>query len=194
MKIALLLGMLAVAACSAVAPTVGPTSPPATFPATSSPSPVPTASTALVGKWQLDRTCAALLRAVTEAGHPEFLSFVLEELITGNADPADPCANAKPPTNHSHTFWPDGRFNSYDENEGEVDSGRWMLVDDDTMRIGEPSPMAEFDFAIQRNSLTLTPVIPADCTGDCLEMAAYEFAVAFPGETWTRETSGPHVP
>jgi hypothetical protein len=165
---------------------------------TPSSTPVP----AIVGKWRLDRTCAAIVRALTEAKLPGLIPRVVSELIIGGEnglpagwDPANPCANAKPPIKHAHTFWPDGRFNSYDEQENTVDNGRWLLVDADTIKIGEPNPGAEFNFAIQGDQLRLAPVIPKECTTpDCLDSLSWQFAVAFPGETWERETSGPHVP
>jgi len=110
-------------------------------------------------------------------------------------DPKEPCANAKPPIAHSHTFWSDGRFNSYDENEQTVDFGRWALVDDHTVRIGEPDPDAGFTFTVSGNELRLEPIIPPDCSsGECLGTLGWQFAVALPGEAWTRVTDGVHVP
>jgi hypothetical protein len=154
-----------------------------------------------VGKWTLDRTCAAIVRAVTEAKLPQLLPFVLPELVGDNDampsgwDPADPCATALPPTKHSHTFWPDGRFNSYDQNEQQVDRGRWTLMDVDTVKIGDPRPRVDFRFSVEGDKLSLTPVIEPGCTtGACLEDLSWQFAVAFPGERWTRERSGPNVP
>ena len=160
--------------------------------ASTSPSAAPT--TGLAGKWALDRTCAAMVRALTDANRPELIATVVTELVETGFDPADPCAKALPPIKHSHTFWPDGRFNSYDENEQEVDFGRWELVDDDTARIGDP-PKAEFDFVVTGDQLSLVPIIADDCTTpECPFVLGWQFAVAFPGETWTRETTGAHVP
>jgi hypothetical protein len=151
----------------------------------------------LVGKWWLDRTCAAIVRAVIEAELPQLIPRVVEELVTvmpSGSDPAAACADAKPPLKHSHTFWPDGRVNSYDERENEVDHGRWVLIDDHTVRIGDP-PEAIFTFAVSGDQLSLTPTVPSDCTTpDCIEDMWWPLMVAFPGETWTRETSGEHVP
>jgi hypothetical protein len=157
----------------------------------------PSATTPLVGKWRLDRTCAAIVRAVTEAKVPQLIPAVIEELVTTlplSTDPQNACANAKPPTKHSHTFWPDGRFNSYDENEAEVDHGQWILIDDHTVKIGDP-PEAVFTFSVNGDKLSLTPVIPTNCTtAECINGLSWPFSVAFPGENWTRETSGEHVP
>src|SRR5688572_3798712 len=113
---------IALAACAGSAPSPAPSdqpSPTSVRPSESaaggelSPSPSPVSP--LVGKWRLDRTCAAIVRAVLEAELPQLIPRVLEELVTvmpSGTDPAVACANAKPPLKHSHTFWPDGRFNS----------------------------------------------------------------------------------
>ncbi len=102
--------------------------------ATPSPTPTATASPrpALVGQWELDRTCQAIVAALTKAGHPELIRGGAGELVQGNINgevPSDwdskhPCAMALPPTPHSHTFWLNGVFNSYDENGKQVDDGR----------------------------------------------------------------------
>jgi hypothetical protein len=155
----------------------------------------PTAPPAIVGKWSLDRTCAALVRALTEAGFPELILDNISELVSGTPTKTDPCRSALPPTKHAHTFWPDGSFNSYDENEREVDSGVWVLLDSDTIKIGEPVPDAEFTFVVQGDMLQLTPVIPTDCLQTaCKDGLGWRFAVSFPGESWTRVTSGQHIP
>jgi hypothetical protein len=56
-------------------------------------------------------------------------------------DPADPCANATPPIEHSHTFWENGSFNSYDQNGQQVDEGSYTIVDDHTFTIDGRTPM-----------------------------------------------------
>ena len=197
---AAILLLLILAGCGSASPSVEPTH---SGVAASATPPVPpthvisSPAPAIVGNWELDRTCAAIVRALNEANHPELVSAVIGELIAPGAslDPTNPCAAALPPTQHSHTFWPDGRFNSYDENDREVDYGRWMLVDDHTLKIGEPVPDAVFAFTVQGDKLSLTPIPPAGCTTvDCVDSMGWQFAVAFPGETWTRVTSGPHVP
>jgi hypothetical protein len=200
-RIGLCLSVLILVACGPGTATATPSHAhtPSSAPSVSAAAVVsPTPATALVGKWELDRTCAAMVRALTEAKRPELIPIVISELVSGTAasfDPANPCADARPPSRHSHTFWPDGRFNSYDENEEEVDFGRWILVDGDTAKIGEPAPEAVFDFDVEGDKLSLTPVPPADCgTADCINTMGWQFSVAFPGETWTRATSGPHVP
>jgi hypothetical protein len=168
--------------------------------ASSSPIPTPTASptVALVGRWELDRTCQAIVRALKKAGHPELIEQDVGELVEGNVDgqvPADwdpnhPCADALPPTPHSHTFWPDGTFNSYDESDQQVDDGTWLIVDSTTFSIGN----SQFSYSIVGDDLMFEPVVPADCTGQCRADLGWMYGVSFPGSAWHRVKSGPHVP
>lgn len=192
--------VLTVEACGTAGPSGAPSpaTPTAVPTVVTSPSAQPTRITsAIVGKWRLDRTCAAIVRAVTEANHSELIPMVVSELVSEApaGAGADPCANALSPVKHSHTFWPDGTFNSYDENENEADWGTWMLVDSDTVEVGAPPTTSRFDFVVNGDRLQLTPVIPANCTSqDCVNTLGWAFAVSFPGESWTRESSGAHVP
>jgi hypothetical protein len=200
--------VLVVIGCAA-SPAVGspPAVPPASSAASSAPpvataSPAPSVSAsprpALVGQWELDRTCQAIVAALTKAGHPELIRAGVGELVKGNIngevpsdwDPKQPCATALPPTPHSHTFWPNGMFNSYDENGNQVDEGPWALVDDQTFTIGEST----FKYAKVGDALTFEPVVPADCSGQCREALGWMYSVSFPGSAWHRVTSGPHAP
>ena len=168
-------------------------------PSNRAPTPAATASPALIGQWELDRTCEALVQALTTAGHPEVIRIAAGELVAGNVDgqvpsdwdPDNPCAKALPPTPHSHTFWPNGRFNSYDENGDEVDDDTWAIVDDETITIGGST----FTYAVTADSLRMEPVVPAGpCSGQCQDDLAWMYSVSYPGSTWQRVTSGPHVP
>jgi hypothetical protein len=182
--------------------------PPESPSATSSAAPVATPSgtpavaasprPALVGQWELDRTCEAIVAALTKAGHPELIRSGAGELVQGNIngevpsdwDPKHPCANALPPTPHSHTFWPNGMFNSYDERGNQVDDGPWAIVDDHTFTIGAST----FRYSIVGDALMFEPVVPADCSGQCRDDLGWMYSVSFPGSAWNRVTSGPHVP
>jgi len=168
--------------------------------ATASSAPTPSASqrSALVGQWELDRTCQAIVDALTKAGHPELIRGAAGELVKGNIngevpadwDPTHPCATALPPTPHSHTFWPNGMFNSYDENGNQVDDGPWAVIDDHTFTIGKST----FIYSVAGDALTFEPVVPADCSGQCCDDLGWMYAVSYPGSAWHRVTSGPHVP
>jgi len=201
-----LLIAVVVAGCSAAPATSSPATPPGSpsaagsEAAVASPSPAPRASPrpALVGEWWFDRTCEAIVAALTKAGHPELIRVDVGETLKGNVngevpsdwDPEHPCAMALPPTPHSHTFWPNGMFNSYDEHGNQVDDGPWAIVDDHTFTIGKST----FSYSIVGNELMFEPVLPADCTGECHETLGWVYAVSYPGSTWQRVTSGPHVP
>ena len=69
------------------------------------------------------------------------------------------------------------------------------MVDSHTIKVGEPVADAEFTWAVNGDQLSLTPVIDSSCTTrECADHIGWQFAVAFPAETWTRATSGLHVP
>jgi hypothetical protein len=98
-----------------------------------------------------------------------------------------------PPFEHSHTFWPDGQFNSYDQVGNEVDGGRYTLVDDERFTMGEPK--ITFVFTAKGDILQMDVELPQECSSDhCQETLAWAISVADPGQSWTRVTSGPHVP
>ena len=168
--------------------------------ATASPAATAAASprSVLVGQWELDRTCQAIVDALTKAGHPELIRSTAGETVQGNIngevpsdwDPKHPCARALPPTPHSHTFWPNGMFNSYDENGKQVDDGPWAVIDDHTFTIGKST----FTYSVAGDALMFEPIVPADCSGQCRDDLGWMYAVSYPGSAWHRVTSGPHVP
>ncbi len=151
-----------------------------------------------MGQWELDRTCQAIVTALTKAGHPELIRQDAGELVAGNVDgvvpsrwdPTRPCADALPPTPHSHTFWADGTFNSYDERGNQVDDDRWVIIGERMLTIGNST----FSYAISGDALMFEPVVPASCTGQCSSDLGWMYSVSFPGSAWHRVTAGPHVP
>ena len=144
--------------------------------------------------------CAAIVAALTQAHRTDLIPHDVTELLEGVPENgtlpktwnrAHPCANAKPPTAHSHTFWADGTFNSYNENGQQVDDGTYVIVDDHTLRIGDWT----FHYLVAADTISFDPVVPRDCTSSpCVDELGWAFSVAFPGQHWTRVTSGPHVP
>jgi len=142
-----------------------------------------------------------MVAALTKAKLTDLMPLDLPEVLKGadnglpaNYDPGHPCADALPPTAHSHTFWPDGRFNSYDQHGQQVDEESYRLLDANTFRMGDVVAIA-FRFTVANDRLSLAPVVPADCSStDCRTSLAWAFSVAFPGQIWNRVTSGPHVP
>ena len=121
--------------------------------------------------WQGVHDCEGIAEALADAG---FSAAVIVETIVGNgllsslppdelSDVAAACQESTP-LEHSHEFTADGQFFSYDQDGQEVDFGTWELVDEDTLVIGAPDrPDVEFDFALERDHLTLTPQLPEGC-------------------------------
>lgn len=156
----------------------------------------------LVGQWALNKTCAAIVNALTQAGLADLISLDVAETLKlpenaplpASWDPSHPCADAKPPTEHSHTFWADGAFNSFDQNGQQVDDGQYKLVNDHTFIFPGSIPIT-MHYRIQGDTIMFDPVIPKNCTTkQCRGTLAWAFSVANPGQTWTRVTSGPNVP
>ena len=151
----------------------------------------------LVGHWVLEKSCEATVGGLRASGLEEFSAKVLmmEETISDahDFDPRNPCARAVPPFEHSHTFWPDWQFNSYDQVGNEVDSGTYTLTAEDSFTMGEPT--ITFLFTAEGDSLQMDVELPQECSSDqCQETLAWAISVADPGQSWTRVTSGPHVP
>ena len=166
----------------------------------------------LVGQWTLNLTCKALVTALREAHAADLIPRTVGEFVPTTSsgelpsdwDPRHPCAHARPPTEHSHTFWADGTFNSYDQDGQQVDEGTYQVVDDHTFVF---PPGLTMTYVVQEHGLQLDVVPPKDCTDEhvvthyedgqpvtCRELLAWAYSVAFPGQTWTRVTTGPHVP
>ena len=179
-------------------------------PAGSGASPTsPTTLPPLVGEWRLDRTCTAIVAALTDPDLAHLLTSAqqrevsardIAETIKGAPgdgtlpstwDPKHPCAQAMPPTKHSHTFWADGRFNSYDETGRQVDDGNYELDGPDILRMSGWT----WTYRVDNDQLTLDPILPVTCdTPECVGDLAWAFSVAYPGQHWTRVLTGPHVP
>jgi hypothetical protein len=156
----------------------------------------------LVGQWALKKTCDMIVQALTKAGLEDLIPMDVGETLKlpenaplpSSWDPAHPCEDAKAPTEHSHTFWPDGAFNSYDQNGQQVDEGPYKIVNDHTFIIGGHTPTT-FHYRIRGDTIMFDVVIPKDCSSKhCRGVLAWAFSVANPGQTWTRVTSGPNAP
>ena len=169
----------------------------------------------LVGQWEMKKTCQAMVSTLTKASLQDLIPKEIGETIKGwpedgsvpaSWDPSHPCAHSKLAPEHSHTFWADGTFNSYDETGNEVDNDHYELVDDHTFRFKHIT----MHYSVTGDSLKMNVVIPKNprnCTWkriidhyedgtpvSCRENLAWAFSVAWPGQVWTRVTSGPHVP
>jgi hypothetical protein len=172
----------------------------------SSPSPAAGAATAsasvasIVGEWHATITCELVVRSLTDAGFasdvPQFLidgaSLPGENNVTAIKDPAKPCKGAIA-RDHAHVFGSNGAFESLDWRGMQVDGGTYRIIGDDSLFIGDGvvgQPTAQdvtFRFQISGDDLTLTPVIPADCTADpCRGNAFWATTVAMGGMRWHR--------
>jgi hypothetical protein len=191
--------LVALAACDSTGPSTvaASTSPSATVSVSETPRPP------LVGQWALKKTCDMIVQALTKAGLENLIPLDVGETLKipenaplpANWDPSHPCADAKAPYEHSHTFWPDGEFNSYDQDGQEVDNGPYTIVNDRTFFLGTRSHHTTFHYRIRGDTIMFDVVIPKDCSSeDCLGTLAWAFSVANPGQTWTRVTSGPNAP
>ena len=158
------------------------------------PSTAPPADSALVGEWVRTQDCETQLAAFEAAG----IADTHAASITGNwvgedasPDPANLCAGARPPEQHSHFFTDAGQFGSRDANGQQVDDGDFVLVDDDTVSF--PSHAIEFgydgellvDYAVSGASATFDVELPADCEGTCLDAYAWALSAFFDGDPWT---------
>jgi hypothetical protein len=210
-RLILLLTLVMLAAsCGSKAPT-STGSPNGTSP---TPSVTPSASplAPLVGQWEMNKTCQAMVSTLTKAGLQNLIPGEISGTIKGWPqeapvpawwDPSHPCAHATLAPEHSHTFWADGTFNSYDENGNEVDNDHYELADNHTFRF----KYITMHYSVAGDSLKMNVVIPPNCTAKrivgvddeghpvrCRDLLGWAFSVAWPGQVWTRVTSGPHVP
>lgn len=195
--------LLVAVGCSSNASTTSaptPSTKPTSSPKTSAVSP-------LVGQWQINQTCAGMVRALTRAHRLDLIRYQLSGFVDGWKDgapppgwtPRRPCAHATPPQALTHTFWVDGSFTSSDENGEQVHEGTYQLIDDHTFRF---SPLVTMNYQLSGYTLTMNPVVPENCTEErivgvehgrdvsCLEDFAWAFSVAWPGAQWTRVTPG----
>ncbi len=89
---------------------------------------------------------------------------------------------------HSHFFNRSGAFGSVDQNNNQVDNGKYTIVNNHTMRIGTST----FHYHISGDTLTLDPVITKADRQEALSKpgkftdATWMVAVAFPRTSWHR--------
>jgi hypothetical protein len=151
----------------------------------------PADSTALVGEWERETTCAEMLAAFTKAG---LRAFAVENIL-GNAfvpgvaseysldDPRHPCKGAVP-RKHSHFFTESGEFGSRDWRGEQVDDGTYRVIDDHTLVISKEFPDVKFRYRIEGETITFDPLLETD---GCTEFRCiWAVSMAYPGEKWTR--------
>src|SRR5918994_2710864 len=152
---------------------------------------------AIVGRWERVHECGELLAALDAAG----LRAVAAPIVAGDyfadmnaaalAGKDEPCEGAKPPFVHSHFFDAEGRFGSLDENESQVDEGRYEVIANDTIRLGGDQGV-HFRYKVHGDTLTLSPVLTEAMVETALANpraitdATRAIAVAYPGQEWKR--------
>ena len=103
----------------------------------------------------------------------------------------DLCKGAEPFV-HSHFFDDAGMFGSLDENQEQVDDGMYEIVDDGRLRIGNPDFGVVFRYEIERDALSLVPVLTPAMKKQALahplefSPAGWAVAVSYPGHEWKR--------
>lgn len=133
---------------------------------------------------------AAFERAGLAESHRDWLQG---NFFGGTAGPAtgDSCAGAAGPLEHSHFFTTSGGFGSRDENNEQVDSGDYVVVDADTLSF--PSHAGEFgyagdvlvDYTISGDEATFNVVLPEGCADGCAMAHAWALS-AFASGPWAR--------
>jgi hypothetical protein len=155
----------------------------------------------LVGLWQRTNTCPELVAALEEAGLGAAASSVVgdffpefspEEL----AQKEDLCEGAEPIV-HYHFFDADGRFGSLDENQDQVDGGMYEITDEGRFRIDNSDFDVVFEYDVDGDTLTLSPVVTAEMIEQALASpsdftaAGWSISVSYPGQEWNRVPCGP---
>jgi hypothetical protein len=160
--------------------------------ATASPRPGP-----IVGRWEVSRTCAGMVKALDAAGLRKLAPAVVGDYFPDQspqqlARKPDVCAGAEP-QQHSHFFTKDGQFGSVDQHDEQVDDAPYSVVDDHTLRLHTDLFGDEtYRYKIVGNDLTLEPVIPRRSKREALAnplefgRAGHTAAVAYAGHTWKR--------
>jgi hypothetical protein len=144
----------------------------------------------IVGKWLRANTCQDLIRALAKQGLQEFAAqsvggavlLTTPENVPAK-DPKHPCADAAGPIQHSHKFWADGTFNSYNQFGEQVDDDEYEMVDENTIMFAG----FEIDYEVEGDTIVFSFTVPKSCTSNgCRQRAAYAVNVFYPGEAWKR--------
>jgi hypothetical protein len=152
---------------------------------------------AIVGRWEVSRTCEGMVEALDQAGLRELAASTVGDYFPDQspnqlARKADVCQGAKP-QQHSHFFTKDGQFGSVDQHEEQVDDAPYRVVEKGTVRLSTEFGEETYRYRIAGgNELTLEPVIPPRAKRAALAkpleftLAGHSAAVAYTGHTWKR--------
>jgi hypothetical protein len=145
----------------------------------------------LVGRWMQIHTCAQLVAGLEEAdlgatAPAMVVDFFPQASVKELAAKDDLCSGARP-QRHFHFFDAVGSFGSLDQDEQQVDDGKYA-IDGGTLQIGDGA----WRFTISNNQLTLEPMITDEQITEALadpsawSVAGWVVAVAYPPSTWRR--------
>jgi hypothetical protein len=152
----------------------------------------------IVGRWETTKTCSGVVQALKGAHLLRLAPGVVGEFFPGKspqqlARRRHLCRGAKP-LRHSHFFTRDGLFGSLDQNEQQVDDGRYRIIDARTFHIGNPDTRADFHYRVENAAggkvLALKPVITRRMRRQALahplqfSPAGWAVAVAYTGHAW----------
>jgi hypothetical protein len=157
------------------------------------------AAPALVGRWERVNRCTELVQALAEEGLGAIAPAMVGDYFRGAspeelAQKDDVCAGAEPIV-HAHYFDAAGRFGSLDGEE-QVDDGRYEIVDDSTFVISKEFPDVTFQYAIEGDTLTITPVVTEAMKREALARpndfspAGWATSMSYPGHEWKRVDCG----
>jgi hypothetical protein len=150
----------------------------------------------LVGLWRRVNKCSELVGALEDAGLGDvafsvvgdfFPEFAPEELATKD----DLCEGAEPIV-HYHFFDAAGQFGSLDENQDQVDSGMYEIIDDGRFRINNGDFEVVYAYEVDGDTLALTPEITEEMIAEALAnpseftAAGWSVSVSYPGQEWKR--------
>ena len=150
----------------------------------------------IIGVWTRTQDCDAQLGAFEAAGLAESqLAWVTGNWLPEGVvpDPADPCAGARPPEEHSHFFTAAGAFGSYDAVGNQVDNGDYVLVDDDTLSFASHAQELGYDgdvivdFVLDGDLATFAVRMPPDCAGGCAKAYAWAYSAFYEADPWARQ-------
>ena len=165
-------------------------------PAVTSPASTGPESHELVGRWERVNECPQLIKALSDAGLAALAPSVAGDYFP-DATPQelvkkdDVCEGAEPFV-HSHFFTDSGAFGSLTEELEQVDDGPYEILDERRFRIGNADMGAVFQYEIDRDKLSLAPVLTAEMKQEALAnplkftSAGWSIAVSYPGQIWRR--------
>jgi len=150
----------------------------------------------LVGRWERVNECEQLVEAFEQADladvAPAFVGDYFPDATPNElARKADLCEGAESFV-HSHFFTDTGEFGSLTEDLEQVDDGTYEITNDGTFVISKEFPDVTFQYEVEGDTLTLTPVLTQamkkEARAHSLDFtpAGWALTMSYPGSTWQR--------